>query len=433
MSYADRLQAFNSAIGDTQQHIENMKRTLTNGELEKNPVKGGLEIAGQVTGTGTALLGLKRGLEEKGAIRKMAGAIHKAIKGKQTTGSSTADSDGSGTTGDSSGTGTGTGDASAGGADGAGSGTASGTASGAPDPVNPSASSVGDAPTGAVQPTTTASSATDGATGDAGASGGASATDAPVGASDENPFSLESFMKQIQEKGSGTVTSEGAGVDSADLPSGGAGAGGATDTATLAGAGEDVGDASSAATQTATGQASIAERAQQLQLQLGQQTTQDSTGTVQGLTTSGTANTPAGQAHSLSQAQQTDADTARGQTDNPSANAENPDATISQGADQQASTGGRLANTAPAEEDGLSNGIKSALGVEEGIDEIAPEAGPFGWLLEGFSLLATLGTTIAGAVEPSEKKKPGATAPQMTGLSVGANLSQDAKNSVGAF
>ena len=74
-----------------------------------------------------------------------------------------------------------------------------------------------------------------------------------------------------------------------------------------------------------------------------------------------------------------------------------------------------------------------ALGVEEGIDEIAPEAGPFGWLLEGFSLLATLGTSIAGALEPGETKKPGAKAPAMTGLSVGANLSQDAKNSVGAF
>ena len=126
MSYAERLQAFNQAIGDTQSHIENMKKTLTSEEMEANPVKAGLDLAGQVTGTGTALLGLKRGLEEKGAIRKMAGAIHKAIKGKQSSGSSTAD--------DSSGAG---GDSSAGGA-GDGGGTPSNpppSGEGAPNPA----------------------------------------------------------------------------------------------------------------------------------------------------------------------------------------------------------------------------------------------------------------------------------------------------------
>jgi hypothetical protein len=409
MSYAERINAFNDAIGSTQQHIENMKKTLTNGELEANPVKGGLEIAGQVTGTGTAILGLKRGLQEKGAIRQMAGAIHKAIKGKQSSGSSTADN--------SSGAG---GDSSAGGA-GDGGGT----------PANPPPADSGTAAADG----TPAQGASGTAEGSVEAANSGAAAEGGGAAADENPFSLESFMKQLQAKGSGTVTSDGAGVDSANLPSGGAGAGDAGSDLgknIAAAGGEDIGDASSAAAQTATGQASIAQRAQQLQLQLGSQSTQDSSGTVQGLTTSSTADTSSGQAHSLSQAQQSDADAARGQTDNPAANSKNPDSQISQGADDQANIGGRSAASGAGDEDGLSSGIKSALGAEETLDEIAPEAGPFGWLLEGFSLLATLGTSIAGAVEPSEKKKP-ATAPQMTGLSVGANLSQDAKNSVGAF
>lgn len=398
MSYAERLQAFNSAIGDTQQHIENMKNTLTNGEMEANPVKGGLALAGQVTGTGTALLGLKRGLQERGSIRQMAGAIHKAIKGKQSSGSSTADN--------SSGQG---GDSSAGGA-----GDSGGT------PSNPPPSSEG-------APDVTGTATAEGAEG---AEGGATAGDISA-----NPFSFENFISSLGEGAGQTALPSGAGVDAGNLPSGGAGTSVGGDVGrNVAGSAEDAGDAGTSLAQTASGQASIAERAQQLQVQLGSQTTQDSAGSVQGLTSATTANNPAGQAHSLSQAQQTDADTARGQTDNPSANTDTDPASQigGDGADQSANVGGRSAQAGTAEEDGLSSGIKSALGVEEGIDEIAPEAGPFGWLLEGFSLLATLGTSIAGALEPGETKKPGV-APAMTGLSVGANLSQDAKNSVGAF
>lgn len=445
MSYAERLQAFNSAIGDTQQHIENMKRTLTSDEMEANPVKAGLELAGQVTGTGTALVGLKRGLEEKGAIRKMAGAIHKAIKGKQSAGSSTSDG--------SSGQG---GDSSAGGA-GDGGGTATKpppSGEGAPDPAQgagqpkpPSAGEgAGDAGTvGDVPPSQQVRPAPDPppsrqAQAQAPAEEEAQAPAEGGAPAEENPFSFDNFIKRLgQGEGQTARPSQGAGVESSDLPSGGAGvetgAGGDLGR-NVAGSGEDIGDAGSSLAQTASSQASIADRAQQLQLQLGQQTTQDSQGTVQGLTSASTADNPAGQAHALSQAQQTDADQARGQTDNPSANTDtDPASKISSGdgANQNANVGGRSAGAGPEEEDGLSNGIKSALGAEETLDEIAPEAGPFGWLLEGFSLLATLGTSIAGALEPSETKKPGAKAPQMTGLSVGANLSQDAKNSVGAF
>ena len=407
MSYADRLQAFNSAIGDTQQHIENMKRTLTSDEMVANPVKAGLDLAGQVTGTGTAVLGLKRGLEEKGMIRKMAGAIHKAIKGKQSAGSSTAD--------DSSGAG---GDSSAGGA-GDGGGTPSNpppSGEGAPDPgagtadpQPPSAGegagdggAVGDAPAPAPAPADPTPAPAEGAGADT--SAGADAGDIA-----DNPFSFDNFVARMgQGEGQTARAGEGAGVEAGDLPSGGAGVDVGGDLGrNVGGVAEDAGDAGTSLAQTASGQASIAERAQQLQLQLGSQTTQDSAGSVQGLTSATTADNPAGQAHSLSQAQQSDADTARGQTDNPGANTDTDPASQigGDGADQSANIGGRSAASGTAEEDGLSSGIKSALGVEEGIDEIAPEAGPFGWLLEGFSLLATLGTTIAGALEPGETKK----------------------------
>jgi len=75
----------------------------------------------------------------------------------------------------------------------------------------------------------------------------------------------------------------------------------------------------------------------------------------------------------------------------------------------------------------------SALGVEEGIDELAPETGPLAPILEVGGLLATLGTSIASLFEPQQEKKPAPPKPTPQTLSVGANLKADAQGAVGAF
>ena len=52
MSYSDRLNSFNTAMSSANEHIANMAATLKNPELQENPVRFGLDTAGQVLGTG---------------------------------------------------------------------------------------------------------------------------------------------------------------------------------------------------------------------------------------------------------------------------------------------------------------------------------------------------------------------------------------------
>ena len=70
MSYSDRLSAFNEAVAHTSDHVDAIKKTLTNPELKENPVKMGLNVAGSVLGTGEGILAVKRGLEDKGFLRR---------------------------------------------------------------------------------------------------------------------------------------------------------------------------------------------------------------------------------------------------------------------------------------------------------------------------------------------------------------------------
>ena len=82
MSYLERLNAFDQARSATQEHIENIKKSLSNPEYEENPVKAGLETTGSVLGTAEGLLKLKRELGERGTLRNTAKEEKKALKEK---------------------------------------------------------------------------------------------------------------------------------------------------------------------------------------------------------------------------------------------------------------------------------------------------------------------------------------------------------------
>lgn len=188
---------------------------------------------------------------------------------------------------------------------------------------------------------------------------------------------------------------------------------------------------------------SIAQKANALQLNLGQVPTQSGQGTVQGLTSSATASNPSGAAHTVAQAQQADAgqhanaQAPGSQTnnntlpDNAATNADN--AAKGAGTDASNLSGNASASAGANSAEDVGSGIKSALGVESTLDELAPDSGPLAPILEAGSLLATIGTGIASLFEPSEKKSTPAPAPTPIGLSVGANLKSNASQSVGAF
>ena len=91
------------------------------------------------------------------------------------------------------------------------------------------------------------------------------------------------------------------------------------------------------------------------------------------------------------------------------------------------------ASKASAVADDTGNAIKTALGVEGTLDELAPESGPLGPVLEAGSLLATLGTSIAGLFEKPKEEDTGPKGPAPQTLQIGANLKNDASGSVGAF
>ena len=93
MSYADRLNSFNTAISQTQDHIDSIKNTLQNADLKANPVRTGLDMAGQVLGTADGLVRLRAGMEAGAVQRNVAKAIYNRLgdlkAGKEALSSST--------------------------------------------------------------------------------------------------------------------------------------------------------------------------------------------------------------------------------------------------------------------------------------------------------------------------------------------------------
>jgi len=248
-----------------------------------------------------------------------------------------------------------------------------------------------------------------------------------------------------------TVASATGGTPSSSLPHGGsASAGSATDLNPVAGLADDTTTAAAAAPAADAGSA-IAQRAQALRLQVGRIPASSGQGTIKGLTSASTADTSSGAAHLVSQAQ--GADTLQHTLAQAPGSQVTADVSkLPAGASTDAQQGANAAKTAmtgmggdgsslltaggskaSAVADDAGNGIKTALGVEGTLDELAPEAGPLGPVLEAGSLLATLGTSIAGLFEKPKEEDTGPTGPAPQTLQIGANLKNDASGSVGAF
>jgi len=250
------------------------------------------------------------------------------------------------------------------------------------------------------------------------------------------------------QNASQTVSSDTGGTADASLPHGGsASVGQPSDLNPIQ---TTAGDTTTVTQDAQQAGQNIAQRAANLKLSVGQVPTQSSQGTVQGLTTASTSDSAAGQAHIVSQAQGADASqhaTAQApgsQTQpDPSAQSAGAQADAQQGAqdaknamntagtDASSAINNAASSGAQAADD-AGTGIKTALGVESTLDELAPETGPLGPILEAGSLLATLGTSIASLFEKPKQSSPPPTPTPQT-LSVGANLKSDASGSVGAF
>jgi len=487
MSYSDRLSAFNEAVAHTSDHIDAIKKTLTNPELKANPVKMGLNVAGSVLGTGEGILAVKRGLEDKGFLRRGFKAMAQRLgrKPEGTTSGTGGGGEGSAANGGESGARAGASDGAAR-ADGAptdrGTGGRSGGDSGAAEPAEgegggaarPAAAEGGAEGAAAPEPTPAVEAPARTVAGTEAAGGGdgqAAARTAP----EDNPFSFQNFEPRAGDTTSVTrgatarpdvsddpfssprtlqqtrtsygsnptrnaVANEGEGVPDSALPNSGGGAAG-SDIVDTARAG--AGDISDAARATASG------------VEEGQRTLQSAQnlqGRVQSaLGNSGTADSASGQANMVSQAQHGNAAQHAAQQ-NPNSESGADSGAQDPAASSQARNGGSAAEGAEGEggglnpaggsggaaaaDEGASTGIRTAEGVETTLDETLGEVPIIGPLLEGVSLLATLGTTIAGAFQPDQVKGKSAAdkgAALPSELAVGANLKQNSGGAVGAY
>jgi trimeric autotransporter adhesin len=260
--------------------------------------------------------------------------------------------------------------------------------------------------------------------------------------------------KGISSVGDGASQTVASALDAIPLPHQGLGnIGNMTDLNPILGTAEDISsDAGRAAASSAADMGnSILARANSLKLMVGNIPTQNNGGIIQGLRTATGIDTNSGSANLLSQAHSLDATahaTAQSATNqvtratDVASDAANTAATNGANAATDAansaintatSAASKVASAGAQTADDVGTGIKTALGIETTMDELAPETGPLAPILEAGSLLATLGTSIASLFEPSEKKStpPPQAAPQT--LSVGANLKSDATGSVGAF
>lgn len=524
MSYAERLNDFDNARASTSQHIEEIRKSLSNPEYEDNPVKAGLETAGSVLGTGEGLLRLKRELGDKGTLRNTAKAIYNKLrnpadlrnelgdnlKGQlnqklrnfsgrgQSSGSAVSDEGGAPTRAvrktlsgateapDSAGVTPATDPLESG-------------VNSFPQTTNPTAEAntlnrqinskvrsnlssdeIGDLnsrlanrpnldnvnalPEGDTKVASQAeylkyknSVANDAISRKASGSQPAESYDVRG-----NPQSAQSQASSADAAdgtastgSNATRTTVGDAVDpslpnpvsATDVQGAGARAG-----QTVSGVAEDSTNASSAVAASTDDGANIVARGQALALRSAQVPASSGQGSVAGLTSASTADSQSGAAHIVSQASSGNAvahssaeapgsQTSMGNAPN---GAQSQASAAGESAEQRALSGAGAdlndASRAASNADEVStaaktagNGLKSAMGVEEGLDELAPETGPLAPFLEVGSLLATLGTSIASLFEPSQEKKPQAPKPPPKNLAIGANLKSDATGSVGAF
>ena len=453
MSYAERLNGFNQAISSTNDHVKALRDAMNNPEIRENPIKMGLETAGQVTGTIGGVVGGVARVKDSAVMRnvqkaffdkltqaKKAGAPQSVIDGitdkvnkamgnaptgdripsaPESNGAHNADNGNSGGSelgpgGTESGLGPG------------------GTESGAGSSLAPTAPETGDLG------------------GDLPFSVGAGNDLRGAGTEDVTSDDMMGVAKDFQARiASGDIpTAE----ESSDLAEGSRGifdtllgkpgsgllpsAPGASATAT---ADISTGGASAGAGANSNSVARSTVPEDNLQANLPFEA---------GGSAPATGN-PSSDAHAVSQQQGSNASTHSNASD-PSQQATSdldPEAQIqasrsSTQGDANANDAGNIDSSATLGNDGanvaddVGKGLKTATKVEEGLDELAPDTGPLAPFLEVGSLLATLGTSIAGLFEKKDKTtappppKPGGAS---MALAVGANLKQGVSGSVGAF
>ncbi len=470
MTYADRLNSFNTAVSQTQDHVDSIKNTLQNADLKANPVRTGLDMAGQVLGTADGLVRLRAGMKNDDVQRNVAKAIYNRMgdlkAGKEALSSTTGELTNQALNK------VGSARQSAGSylADNGGSlansvkavqsgSTIRADAPAISEPVRPTfgpktlaeqtISEAGPRTTTGVQ---SAISSVPNATADARFTAAASAPTTAAPAPQGAPLT---DLSKAPNATSGLVSTAAA-QDVGGVASTGPVASETVAVPTSVNNGASL-IPSSVSNALSNPEASISDRASALSSSL-----------VPGLSTAGLASSDAntlsraqqfaGDTHDLAQAAGSNVESALsgarsfmgeaggmlgdvgalagGVTSllgGGSAGAKNSDEQFQstmqsvQGATQLGGLAGKAGSAA-------KSGIQSALGVEEGLDALAPDTGPLAPILEGGSLLATLGTGIASIFEsPTEPAAPPPPPPKPTSFAIGADLSNDASQNVGAF
>ena len=429
MSYADRLNGFNQAVSSTNDHVKAMKDALNNPDIRENPVKLGLETAGQVTGTigavvggvaqvrdGSVMRNVQKAFFDKLTQAKQAGAPQSVIDGIQSRLEGVMGKAPTGSTPPSA-------PASSGAqsADGGARGTPE-APSQAPPASDPALDARPPPPSGTASAPEPAAPAAPAAT--------VADESALIPKGDASAFTaqLPSKATQAAPAPSGTAGEAGIGGDfpAAPAPPSAAAAADTASGGASAGAGSNV---NSVARNTVPGD--------NLQPDLP------------GATTPNTGN-PSSDAHAVSQQQSSNATThsnasdpsqqatsnlapdAQNQANSSAAHSDPSNAAGESSITADTNAGSTGANVA----DDAGAGLRTATKVEVGLDELAPDTGPLAPFIEVGSLLATLGTSIAGLFEKKDKTtaapppKPGAVP---SSLAIGANLKQGAAGSVGAF
>ena len=492
MSYAERLNGFNQAISSTNDHVKALRDALNNPEIRENPIKLGLETAGQVTGTIGGVVGGVARVRDSAVMRNVQVAFYNKLKEAKESGAPQSVID-------------------------AIQGKLESVLGKAPTddrtPEEPASEGATNADVGnrAAREAPTDTAAAPASEPEAvqgqlsrGASAAAPAEDAPAQVS-SRPISQ---FARATEGGEGDIAGLGVrSVDqsqyddffppeapasaaaSADSASGGASAGAGANSNSVARApvAEDnlearlpfkdldpdgkqlrrltgLEDLDRSGFGGAAGEIQapeIEQRISNLRTLMGNakgllggsgggggggSSATDAVANLLG--SSSTASNPSAGAHALSQAQGSNA-SAHANANDPSQQATSnldPEAQIQ--ANKSAAQGDATANdasnaskAATAGNDGANvaddagKGLRTATKVEEGLDELAPDTGPLAPFIEVGSLLATLGTSIASLFEKKDKTTtPAPTKPGGTmSLAVGANLKQGASGSVGAF
>ena len=470
MTYADRLNSFNTAVSQTQDHVDSIKNTLQNADLKANPVRTGLDMAGQVLGTADGLVRLRAGMKNDDVQRNVAKAIYNRMgdlkAGKEALNSTTGELTNQalnkvGSVRQSAGsyladTGSSLANSVKAVQNGA---TIEKDAAPVEAPVRsqPRAAGVGEAAVG--EPAATTAAPTFSNTGDLLAD-----SKQAIGVADQQASTSQDVLARARALNSQPSAS--AAQDVGGIASTGPAASETVAVPTSVNNGASL-IPSSVSNAISDPEASIADRASSLNLTSSIVPSQFG-GEVPGLSTAGLASSDAntlsraqqfaGDTHDLAQAAGSNVESALGGVRSfmgeaggmlgdvgalaggltsilggGSAGAKNSDEQFEstmqsvQGATQLGGLAGKAGSAA-------KSGIQSALGVEEGLDALAPDTGPLAPILEGGSLLATLGTGIASIFEsPTEPAAAPPPPPKATSFAIGADLSNDASANVGAF